>query len=181
MTDIPQENIRMTVEEYRNLPETNRKTELINEEFFMPLALHPDHQLISRAIFRLVDNHVDSGELIYSPADVVLGKDVLQPDLFWIRDGGDCQIVDREWVGAPDVTIEILSPSTAKRDRSEKFQIYESHGVREYWLVEPNGQYVEVYTLDESQFVRQGVYGVDDTFTSATFQIEINVKLIFEF
>jgi Uma2 family endonuclease len=73
---------------------------------------------------------------------------VVQPDLCVVcdlskLDGGGC-------CGAPDLIVEILSPSSLKRDMHEKFALYEEHGVREYWIVQPESQALNVYLLQEN-------------------------------
>ena len=60
--------------------------------------------------------------------------------------------------GAPDLVVEVLSPRTEVRDRRDKKAVYEQCGVKEYWLVSPVGEYVEVYLLTEGKFVLQEVY-----------------------
>lgn len=62
--------------------------------------------------------------------------------------------------GAPDLVIEILSPSTARYDRGHKKDVYEKVGVREYWIVEPDSKAIEVYLLQNGKFVLDNVYSV---------------------
>jgi Uma2 family endonuclease len=75
--------------------------------------------------------------------------------------------------------IEILSPSTARRDRGVKFDVYERHGVREYWLTDPEAQFVEVYRHEGGAFRRQGLYGADEAFPSAVLGIEVKGEALF--
>ena len=92
---------------------------------------------------------------------------MVQPDVIWIGPESRCQAVgDQYWHGTPDLVVEVLSPSTAVRDRGYKFDLYERHGVREYWLVEPEGRFLEVYVLEDGRFVRRGLYQEVDDFTS---------------
>ena len=60
--------------------------------------------------------------------------------------------------GAPDLVVEVLSPSTARNDRGHKKDVYEKYGVREYWIVDPTNQSVEQYALEDGRFVLQDVY-----------------------
>lgn len=69
--------------------------------------------------------------------------------------------------GAPDLVVEVLSPYTAKRDKSYKKQVYEQCGVREYWLVSPNEKSVEQYLLDNDQLVLHNVYAIYPDFQLA--------------
>jgi len=73
---------------------------------------------------------------------------------------------DNTWHGAPDLVVEIHSEGTGLRDRREKFQLYEKHGTREYWLVNPGDRYVEVFQLVRGKFKRVGLFGPDEIFES---------------
>jgi Uma2 family endonuclease len=70
--------------------------------------------------------------------------------------------------GPPDLIVEILSPSTEARDRKAKYSLYERHGVREYWMVNPDERFIEVYTLADGTYKRAGVFvaGEDAEFAS---------------
>lgn len=81
---------------------------------------------------------------------------VVQPDISVICDSS--KIDEFSCVGAPDWIIEITSPSTHKKDFNEKFDLYESAGVREYWIVVPKSQEIYVYTLNEGILEQQEVY-----------------------
>lgn len=90
-----------------------------------------------------------------SPEDV---DTVVQPDITVVCDS---EKVDQKGVhGAPDMVIEILSPSTAQYDKLWKFNLYRKTGVREYWIVDPDARVVSVYTLDKGQY-RAAAYGAD--------------------
>jgi Uma2 family endonuclease len=117
----------------------------------------------------LLAKQVSSGTLRYAPTGVHFeeGQDY-EPDIFGINpENTTCALVDRlYWHGAPDFIVEILSPSTAERDRGVKFDTYEKHGVHEYWLVDPEAQFVEVYILAAGRFSRLGLFGRGKSFTS---------------
>ncbi len=68
--------------------------------------------------------------------------------------------------GAPDLVIEVLSPGTARRDKKDKFSLYEKHGVREYWIIDPSEKLLEVWQLRDGRFSRLDVFGPGDPFTS---------------
>ena len=84
-----------------------------------------------------------------------------QPDITLVCDSS--KITRRACEGTPDLIIEILSPATFKRDLNDKYDLYESEGVREYWVVSPGDGSVVVYVLDENgQFQEAGIYGKTD-------------------
>lgn len=69
--------------------------------------------------------------------------------------------------GVPDLVIEILSPSTAKLDKTAKMRLYERSGIKEYWLVDPDREEIEVLTLKDSSYESMGVFGIEQSFESA--------------
>ena len=71
---------------------------------------------------------------------------VVQPDISVICDPG--RLTDKECTGTPDWIIEILSPSTSKKDFNDKMTLYEKHGVKEYWIVDPGNEFVHIYLLN---------------------------------
>lgn len=101
----------------------------------------------------LVQNPV--GELFPSPLDVILeeGLNHLQPDLIFIKKENMGIFQDQGWIhGVPNLLIEIISKGTFTRDTEEKFEIYQRYGVSEYWLVFPELQCIEVFTLENALY-----------------------------
>ena len=92
--------------------------------------------------------------------------DVVQPDLIFVSNEREHIITDANIQGAPDLVVEILSPSSASRDWRDKLDLYARHSVAEYWLVDPISEIVWVFRLVDSSFVQVGMYGVGDTLTS---------------
>lgn len=171
----------MTAEEFLDLPETNHLEELIDGEYITLTTPEIVHQKSVLRIGMYLTLFAAHGETMIAPSAIRFDDDhVFEPDAFWIRPDGDCTPRDRRsWQGAPDLVVEVLLPSTAKRDRGVKFDVYERHGVREYWLIDPDAQFVEVYSRDADAFARQGVYGIGDIFASPVLGIEVNVETIF--
>jgi Uma2 family endonuclease len=126
-------------------------------------------------------------EVYHAPSDVRFPKDrksledkkvytVLQPDLYVVCDIS--KLDDRGCLGAPDFVIEIVSPKNSKRDVKDKFDIYQQHGVREYWIVNPNDENVTVFVLDDkSKFQFVGMYGGDDKIPVNIFNGELKIDL----
>jgi Uma2 family endonuclease len=123
----------------------------------IPMAPAPNiyHQRLVARLFRLLDDFVraqDSGEVIIAPMDVVLAEDnTAQPDLLFVAKE-NAGIV-KDWVfGAPDLVVEILSPSSIRRDRKDKLKQYARFGVKEYWIVDPANRALEILVLHDQQF-----------------------------
>ncbi len=94
------------------------------------------------------------GAVYDAPFDVILSEeDVVQPDIVFVAAEHRHRLRPEGLRGAPDLVVEILSPATAERDRGVKQHLYFKYGVREYWLVDPEGQTVEVLTRGEAGFV----------------------------
>ena len=102
--------------------------------------------------------------LLYPPTDVMLSdNDVVQPDLIFVSRAREHIITEAKIQGAPDLVVEILSPSTASRDWRDKLDLYERHGVAEYWLVDPVSEIVWVFRLVDGALAQVGMYGEGDT------------------
>lgn len=105
-------------------------------------------------------------------------KDWVQPDLVVVCDPN--KIEEKRIVGAPDLVVEILSPSTAKHDRVLKYAKYEQAGIKEYWIVDAYHEFIEVYILDGKHYKRQGVYSKADTLPVSIFpEFKMNLLPIF--
>jgi Uma2 family endonuclease len=143
------------------------------------MAPIPQHQAIVREILVLftLRARLTGGRAYAAPVDVYLDEyNVYQPDVLYLTADSACVVGEKRLVGAPDLVVEVLSTSTARLDRQVKFNAYEAHGVAEYWLVDPLYQVVEVWCQGGAgRLLRQGVYGVEDHFTSVTLGEVISV------
>jgi Uma2 family endonuclease len=162
--------VRITAAEYAQLPETNLPAELIDGAVVKaPTPRHIHQKLVFRLAKQVETLAAGQGEVNIAPLDVYLDEhNVVQPDVFWVGGAESrCQLGDEGyWHGAPDLVIEVLSPGTARHDRREKFQLYEKHGAREYWLVDPEGRYAEVWTQVDGRFEYVGLFGPDEQMRS---------------
>ena len=163
--------IRLTYADYCRTPGDERY-ELLDGELVMSPSPKEIHQRIDMDLGRLIGNFVAEHHLgrVYSaPFDVVLSDlDVVQPDLLFVSNE-QAHIVTADNVrGAPDLVVEILSPSTANRDRTLKRALYAQYGVQEYWLVDPDTRTVTVLLLDAGAFAEVACYGAGQTLTSPT-------------
>ena len=102
-----------------------------------------------------------------APIDVVLSKkEVVQPDVLVILNEHLDRVQKKRIVGAPDLVVEIISPSNVATDSIIKRQTYERAGVPEYWLVDPNQETVEVFALENDAYISQGVFKGEQTISS---------------
>lgn len=163
--------LRMTtVEFFAFTQHAERQYQLLNGRSMMNPARTMRHQRISRNLYSLLDPAVRAnalGELWYAPCDVVLDRfNVVQPDLFFVAAGRAHIVGEKNVQGAPDLVIEILSATTADLDRGYKRHLYAAHGVREYWLVDPDARQVQVLALEEDGYATVGIYGEGDALAS---------------
>ena len=161
--------IKLTYDDYAKTPEDER-WELLDGELIMAAAPNMKHQSVQSNTDWHVQRFVrdrDLGRVFNAPTDVVLSEhDVVQPDLVFVSSEREHIITDANIQGAPDLVVEILSPSTASRDWRDKLDLYARHGVAEYWLVDPVSEIVWVFRLVDGTLVQVGMYGVGDTLTS---------------
>ena len=136
------------IKDYKLLPE-GAPYQLIEGELIMTPAPNPRHQIISANIFKRLSQFTDekqAGMALYSPVDVYLEEEnAFQPDIVFISKMRQDIIKQDGIYGAPDMVIEILSPSTAYYDIKKKFKVYERYGVKEYWIVDPKMKGVEIF------------------------------------
>ena len=144
-----------TIENYFSLKPNGDLWELIKGIFKMSPAPAPRHQKIAGRIYVDIENHVAKHkkyEVFISPFDVIFDKHtVVQPDIVIIGDMS--KLTHRGYQGAPDVVIEVVSPSSHNKDLLEKHSLYQEHGVKEYLIVYPATHEVWQYVLeDEGRF-----------------------------
>jgi len=139
-----------TYEEYARLDDEQRY-EIINGELLMAPAPDWTHQDWSRKLFRRLDKFVmerQLGELAYAPVDVVLdSENVVQPDLLFMAKANLSILQTRGVFDAPDLLIELISPSSVRRDRYVKKELYARFGVKEYWIVDTSNKALEIWKL----------------------------------
>jgi Uma2 family endonuclease len=173
---------RMTSAEFLELPESNLPTELIEGEFVQMPAPPAIHQRLIRWLYDILSKLVTEGEFWFSPIDVLIDDyHVVQPDLFWVAPNSNCMLIDDHYfLGAPDLVIEVLSKSTSKRDKDDKFKLYEKYGVKEYWILDPKNSDIEVWQHQDGRFSLVGIFEEGDTFQSPLLQHTIDLKTIFK-
>lgn len=176
---------RITAKDYFQLPEHAELDliQLIDGQVIIGNTPIIKHQLILGNILVMLADYAKKagGETLMLPTEVYIDTyNVYEPDVFYMAPNGQCTVDELRVTGAPELVVEILSPSTAKHDRSTKYNAYERNGVQEYWIVDPAYELVEVWTQGDSGFVRQGAYDTEDTFESSVLKETINVAEIFD-
>ena len=150
MTQNPQ--IKFTYTDYLLLPEGDRR-QLIDGDLYMVPAPSFRHQGVLANLATILRGFVRAnnlGEVLWAPFDVVLSaENVVQPDILFVSNERRGIITEANISGAPDLVVEVLSPSTADRDRQLKLGLYSRFGVSEYWIVDPDERSVRVMALGE--------------------------------
>ncbi len=169
---LPEENKKYTFEDFLNWEEDER-IEIIDGDVFMMSPPATIHQKVSGELFRQIANYLEgkSCEVFSAPFGVRLFErngdkpedvdTVVEPDIIVLCDKS--KLDEHGCKGAPDMAIEILSPSTRRHDKLIKFNLYQRAGVREYWIVDPYTSSVSVYLLGEDgKFALHEEYGRKD-------------------
>ena len=167
---------RPTYQDYLDIPGDDRY-EPINGEFIVVSAPNESHQMASMRCSLELGGFVRDGGLgrVYAaPFEVVLadpeGTNIVQLDIIFVSGEREHNITRANIQGAPGLLVEILSPSTGTLDRTTKRDLYARHGVREYWIADPEARTVVVMSLKDGDYETDGEYGIGDTLTSPTLE-----------
>jgi Uma2 family endonuclease len=132
---------KLTYDDYILIPEDGRRHEIIDGVHYVTPAPGRTHQHLIGTLYWAIRSFLEDhpiGEVYLSPFDVLLSAhDIVQPDVLFVRNETLHILNDKNAVGAPDLAIEVLSPSTRRRDRTLKRDLYQRSGVQEYWVVDP--------------------------------------------
>ena len=164
------------------------QVELIKGKIFkMSPAPARKHQNISWNLTLILGNFFQNypWKAFHAPFDVRLPSKsenkiytVVQPDICVICDLS--KLDDKGCLGAPDLVIEILSPGNSDREMKDKFDLYEESGVKEYWIVQPEGKWVNIYVLENGRFITHRPFIASDTIKSQVFKdLEFPAEKIF--
>ena len=159
-----------TYEDYAALPEDGKHYEIVNGVLLMTPAPSPEHQSIVVRIAYYLFPHIDLagiGKLFTAPIDVDLGpKHVYQPDVVVVLDAHLNRVAAKRIIGAPDLVVEVASPSTATYDRLNKYEKYAQAGIPEYWIVKTMSRIVEVMVLEGGEYRSLGIFRGEQTVPS---------------
>ncbi|MFP4427323.1 MAG: Uma2 family endonuclease [Spirochaetaceae bacterium] len=174
-------------QEYLSWPRDERFELIDGEPYAMSPAPRREHQRLLIELARQLANALQEGpcDVYPAPFDVKLTPDeaderptVVQPDLTVVCD--EAKLTEQGVTGPPDLVIEIVSPDSGFHDRGRKYDLYEHYGVREYWIVDPVEQLIEVYRLEARRFIRGRISGPKDTLVStAVPTVEVDLSLLF--
>ena len=144
-----------TWEDVLRMPDDGNRYEFVGGRLYVTAAPVTRHERISKrlehAMVRILE-HAGHGETFRAPYLVEFPGtgDRVQPDIFFVSNERRGIIGEKQVTGAPDLMVEILSPSTAHRDRGIKLDLYARRGVREYWIVDPVDDVVDVWRFEDS-------------------------------
>ena len=181
---------KFTYQDYRSWPDDERWEIIEGEAWCMTPAPTTKHQGILIRLSSRIESHFFGKKCrpFAAPTDVVLDDfNIVQPDILIVCD--ENKITEANIQGAPDLVVEILSPSTGLKDRREKRAIYERFGVREYLLIDPVAELVERFILTEGltdgltdlRYGSPDIFNWDEPFISAAFpEMTINLWEVFD-
>ena len=172
---------------FRNWIDESMKAEFINGEVILHSPVKNKHLNASDLLSRILSVHSSNkklGAVQVEKAMISLTRNDYEPDIcFFGNEKADKFTADQMLFPAPDLVIEILSKSTAKRDKGIKFEDYAAHGIKEYWIIDPDKQKVEQFALLgdlKEYFPIATVYYDDDIKSRVVEGFEIPVAAIFE-
>jgi len=151
--------VKLTYDDFLLFPDDGKRHELIDGEHYVTPSPNIRHQMILGNLHFLIRAWLEQhpvGRVFMAPLDVVFTQfDVVEPDLLFVSRQRAADILTAKHVtGAPDIVVEIGSPSTRKRDETIKRRLYERSGVAEYWVVDPDLDVVRVYRNRDGRFDR---------------------------
>ena len=165
--------VRFRADDIWDAPEDNNRYEVIDGDLYVTPAPSWLHQSASGTLYGYLWQYIHPrrlGKLVSAPTGVVLDEENgIQPDLIYVSRERMHIISERGVEGAPDLVVEVLSPSTEARDRGIKLRRYAAAGVPHYWIVAPQTRPLEAYRLGEQGYDRTGVYGPGSVFRPELF------------
>jgi len=174
---------KLTYADLLEMPDDGKRYELLDGELIVSPSPIPRHQRVSAQLARLLMRAEDAGfgQLYYAPIDIVLDdRSVVVPDLIFVTTERLSIVTSTNVQGPPDLVVEILSPSTQKRDLGAKLQMYAHFGVPHYWVPGPEAEVVRRFELRDQTYIELPVLKGDDILSSPLFPgIEIAVSRLF--
>jgi Uma2 family endonuclease len=157
-----------TYTDYRRLTaETDTRYEVIAGVLYEMPSPSTLHQILVMKLILRLGSLIEAskqGILVPAPVEVTLpaATTVVQPDLVFVRAERRGIIKQNRIEGPPDLVVEVLSPSSIRYDRVTKFEVYETSGIQEYWILNPKTQSLEIYSLEEGMYNLHNEYNLDE-------------------
>ena len=155
----------LTYEDYAELPDDGNRYEILDGEIFVTPPPPLRHQRVLANLQFELTRHVREhglGEILPAPVDLILAlatqsdpdsrTTIAQPDLLFLGKSRGTIVTERAIESAPDLVVEILSPSTTRKDRTTKAGLYARFGVPHYWIVDPDARTLELYELEGESY-----------------------------
>jgi len=160
-----------TYDLYAALPEDGKRYEIVDGVLLdMTPAPGIPHQKAVLRLARRLEEHIEDvglGQVFIAPVDVELSpKLVFEPDIVVVLNAGLNKVQETHIVGAPDLVVEVASPSTKRYDRTVKREAYAQAGIQEYWFVDPLARTIEVLFLEEGTYRSSGLLSGQDRLVS---------------
>jgi Uma2 family endonuclease len=165
---------RLTYDDFLLFPDDGRRHEIIDGEHYVTPSPNLRHQRLVGRLHLSIGNylaaHPGAGQVFLAPLDVVLSyHDVVEPDLLFVAGDQAAIMTEKNIQGPPALVIEVISKSTRKKDAQTKRRLFERTGVREYWLVDPELDLVQVLRASEAgKLVRVEELAAEDDATLTT-------------
>lgn len=182
---------KYTYADYLKWPDEERWELIEGYPYAMSPAPRRKHQAILGEVFRIFSDYFDDKpcKVYVAPFDVRLAEDysddhlienVVQPDISIFCDKK--KLDEKGAIGAPELTVEILSPSTSTKDIKTKLLLYQKYAVKEYWIVDPEQETIEILGLDQEGRYQPGkVYSNEETLTGSLFDgFSIDLEALFK-
>ena len=161
---------KLTFVDYLLFPDDGLRHEIIDGEHYVTASPAMRHQRIAGNLYYFIRDYLENhptGEVFMAPVDVLLSNvDIVVPDLVYVSRERTHLITSKNLQGAADLVIEILSPSTRRRDEWLKRDLYDRVGVEEYWLVDPERDTIDVFQRVDGAFQKPAHYTRDQILTS---------------
>ena len=160
-------DLRLTYDDFLLFPDDGKRHEIIDGEHYVTPSPNLRHQDLVGRLFMAIGTHLSAhpgtGRIFLAPLDVVLSyHDVVEPDLLFVAADQKAILTEKNVQGPPALVIEVLSKSTRKRDAQIKRRLFERTGVREYWLVDPELDTVQVFRPLDGRLQRVAELSAED-------------------
>ena len=156
----------LTYEDYCLIPDDGNRHEIIHGVHYMSPSPRCIHQQILGNLYYTLRHHLEDqhkGHIIMAPLDVILSDhDIVQPDLLFISNKREAILKEKNVQGLPDLAIEILSEGNRRHDEVRKRILYESAGISEYWIVDPEIEVIKIYRLEGGKYLRAAELRLED-------------------